>query len=290
MLLFAANLVRVAVLALVGPALGWTELAQMLHVPLGVLGFVGVCLAALFLLRRLQARAPSEKPAEETVSAYHALPRPWWMAPLLGLGVLGLALAYAPRPAAASASAAGAPTWTFPQGLAVQPAPLSAAELEWIRQGGAETSDRYTFHWQDPAQAAADGEAAAPVSGTVMLLTSRTWRGQHQPERCFEGFGLTVQESYTTLLQPDFPLRSLALSAPGAPGRVSAVYWLQSASQTTDDFGLRIWADLGPKRETWVLVTLLFDREYDLHSPELADLLAAVHAATGRSLLEGGVP
>ena len=56
-----ANFLRVAILSLTGPALGWTELARMLHVPLGVLGFVGACAAAVFLLGRLK-----EKPAPES--------------------------------------------------------------------------------------------------------------------------------------------------------------------------------------------------------------------------------
>ena len=42
-LLFCANLVRVAALIGVGQVLNWTLLAEMLHVPLGVLGFIGAC-------------------------------------------------------------------------------------------------------------------------------------------------------------------------------------------------------------------------------------------------------
>jgi len=285
LLLFAANLLRVAMLTLVGPALGWTGLARMLHVPLGVLGFSGTCLAALFLIRNLPARFRI-RPAGQTAMEYHAMPRPAWLAPLAALCVLPLALFSSPRPVAEAASAA-APTWSFPAELSAQPAPLSAQELDWIRQAGAETADRYTFHWRDPAQDAASGGI---VTGTVMLLTSRTWRGQHQPERCFEVFGLTVRSSSTILARPDFPLRILALSSPNAPGQVSAGYWLQSASQTTDDFGQRIWADLGPQRQPWVLVTLLFDQEYDSHLPELIHLFAALHATVESSFLQGGVP
>ena len=121
-----------------------------------------------------------------------------------------------------------------------------------------------------------------------MLLTSRTWRGQHRPERCFEVFGLTVQESYSALLAPDFPVRTLSLSYGESPERVSAVYWLQSIDQTTDDFGKRIWSDFGSPQERWVLVTVLFDQVRDPQAAELSGFFAALHDSVARSLAEGG--
>jgi len=282
LLLIAANLLRVALLALTGPALGWTALAEMLHVPLGVLGFVGACAAAVYLLGRLP-----EKAAQVIAGDAAALRRPAWLAPVLAAGLLLMALAYTPRPQVLSGQTGAAPSWSFADGLLVEPAPLSAKELDWIRQGGAERADRFSFRWQ-PSQPRLVG--AQPITGTVMLLTSQTWRGQHQPERCFQVFGLTIDTSYTYLVAPNFPLRYLSLSAPQAPGQVSAVYWLQSAGQTTEDYGQRIWADLAPQRARWVLVTVLFDRDYVSRLPELNPFLEALHASVSSSLMKGSVP
>jgi exosortase O len=177
--------------------------------------------------------------------------------------------------------------WRFPASFQVQSAPLSERELELIRQGGAETAERFTFHWQDAAE---PSNAAQPVSGTVMLVTSRTWRGQHRPERCFTVFGLTIDQSSTQLVEPDFPLRFLSLSGSGAGGRASAAYWLQSASKTTEDFGQRVWADMALQRERWVLVTVLLDREYGSQSPEIYRMFAELRGSVHRSFVEGGVP
>jgi exosortase O len=47
-LLFAANLERILVLVMVGQVAGWRTAAEMLHVPLGVLGFGAACVAALW--------------------------------------------------------------------------------------------------------------------------------------------------------------------------------------------------------------------------------------------------
>lgn len=278
-LLVVSNLLRVTILALTGPALEWTLLARMLHVPLGVLGFVGTCTVALALLNRL----PEWKAKSDPVKAAgkQTLPvRPSWLGPLLLGFVLVMLIVYSPRPAEGAALDA-ASGWSFSERLRVQPAHLSVRELEWIRQGGADLAERYTFEWMTVGE---------PVKGTLMLLTSQTWRGQHRPERCFEVFGLTVSESSTYLSAPDFPLRYLTLTSSGEYGRVSAAYWLQSANRTTEDFGQRIWADLASQRERWVLVTVLFDREYSSHLPEINELFASLRVTVQRGLTEGRVP
>jgi len=279
-LLFSSNLLRVALLALTGPALGWTLLARMIHLPLGVLGFTGSCAAALVLLHRLPV-CSAEVSEAELSRGNHDLPRPAWLLPLVGLSVLLMALGYTPNAASQSVAAAAPPRWSFTGDLVAKPAPLSEVELEQIRQDGAETADRFSFDWQ--------GEGGT-LRGAVMLMTSQTWRGQHRPERCFEVFGLTVQESFTYLVSTNFPLRFLTLSGSGGTERAAAVYWLQSASRTTEDFGQRIWADLEPGRERWVLVTVLLDREVEANAPELAGLFNALHASVERSLMEGELP
>jgi exosortase O len=279
-LLFCANLLRVAVLALTGPALGWTLLARMLHIPLGVLGFAGACAAALALLRRLpewnREPLPGSAACEESRS-----PRPAWLAPVVVLIVAVMALVYTPR--AAGQAVAAAPVWSFPQGMAVQLAPLLPQEMQWVQQAGADTADRYTFTWQEPGAPA----GSRLITGTVMLLTSQTWRGQHNPERCFEVFGLTVRDSFTYLPAEDFSLRYLTLSGPTGAGQVSAAYWLQSASEAYADFGRRIWADLDPQRERWVLVTILLDQVYDPQLPEMNQLFSGLQAAVHSSLIGG---
>lgn len=280
-LLFITNLIRVGVLALTGPALGWTVVAQILHLPMGVLGFLGTCAAALTLLRHLPTWPKGDSASESNAGGLQSR-RPTWLAPLVVICAVVMALAYAPRDGNNVVSAAAPPAWRFLDEIKLAPAPLSAKELEWIREGGAETADRFTFNWQGTANPSISG--GQDVKGALMLLTSHTWRGQHPPERCFEVFGLTVNETVTVLVTPEFPLRYLTLSSPDSPAQVSAVYWLQSRQQTTEDFGQRIWADLGPQRERWVLVTVLFNQVVDPYSPEVASFLTALHASMERSL------
>jgi exosortase O len=283
-LLFTANLARVGVLVAVGQVAGWQLAAEMLHVPLGVLGFVAACTAAVILLRLQPAsqeigdwRLPAlvGRPGETGESPIsnlqsHLMPQcPIWLAPALAAGILVMALIYTPRPRTGLTQSP--PAWEFPAGLVTEPMPLKPDEVEWLTRDGAESADRRRFEWRG-------------ITGSMILITSTTWRAQHRPERCFEVYGLSLDDSRTYLVAPDFPVRFVSLSDGDGHVRSSATYWLQSADRTTDDYGTRIWADLAPKRQRWVLVTILFDGEYDPHTVEIQAFYTALHAAVAQSL------
>ena len=63
---------------------------------------------------------------------------------------------------------------------------------------GAESAERWRFEWRG-------------LSGSMIVVTSRTWRAHHRPERCFEVYGLTLDDSRTHLVRPEFPLRFVSL-------------------------------------------------------------------------------
>jgi len=311
-LLFAANFLRVALLVLAGQVAGWPRLAEMLHVPLGVLGFVAACGAAARWLRGSQ-----DRPAQAQVDARRVNPRaPNWQAPrgardasplrgfpplereglpsarrcgaatellrqslrvppipaLLAV-VLLLNLLYAPRSLAGLQAAP--PAWDFPAGLAARPLPLKPDEVEWLTRDGAESAGRFDFRWRG-------------LRGSMTLVTSATWRAHHRPERCFEVYGLTLDDTRAHLVRPDFPLRVVALGDGrrrlGARTVLSAAYWFQSPTRTTDDFGTRIWADLSPRRDRWVMVSILFDGVVDPGAADVRELYLALHGAVARHL------
>jgi len=260
--LFVSNVARVGVLVIVGQVAGWLLAAEMLHVPLGVIGFVAACAAVIALLR-LQPAVQTEEPG-----AIPPLARPVWLPPALAAAILVMALIYTPRPQVGLAQSP--PTWTFPAGLAADPMPLRPDEIEWLTRGGAESAERLSFEWRG-------------LTGSMILITSNTWRAQHRPERCFEVYGFSVNDSSTYLVAPDFPVRLVSLGDGDGRSLTSAVYWFQSAQRTTDDYGTRMWADLAPERERWVLVTILFDGVRDPHDPDVHSFYVALHDAMARS-------
>jgi exosortase O len=266
-LLFLANLARVGILVVVGAVAGWTLLAEMIHVPLGVIGFVAACAAAVALLRLGQGRRDARFGHDGSA---HAHPR--WLAPGLSLVMLVLGLAYSPRPW--SGLTQPPPEWEFPAELVSEPLPLTPDQVDWLTRGGAESADRRRFEWRG-------------ISGSMILITSTTWRAQHRPERCFEVYGLSLEDSRTYVVDSDFPLRLVSLSYGAGQGRMSAAYWFQSLGYTTDDYGARVWADLAPRRERWVLVTVLFDGVQNARVADSQALYRALHDGVARGL-EGG--
>ncbi|MEA3341074.1 MAG: exosortase O, partial [Chloroflexota bacterium] len=197
-LLLAANVARVGVLVIVGQVAGWETVAEMIHVPLGVLGFIAAC-ASVIVLLRLQPVARDE----EREAASPTLSRPAWLAPALAVVIAVMTLIYAPRPQIGLAQSP--PAWEFPAGLTTEPMPLRPDEVEWLTRGGAESATRLSFEWHAP-------DGGRSVSGSMILITSNTWRAQHRPERCFEVYGLTLDDACTYLVAPDFPVRFLSLS------------------------------------------------------------------------------
>ncbi|MGB8648711.1 MAG: exosortase O, partial [Anaerolineae bacterium] len=240
-LLLLTNILRVGVLVVVGQILDSQIGAEIIHVPLGVLGFVAACAGAFVLLRRLPSIADATR-------ATTLLARPAWLFPTLAAAILILGLLYAPRQPVGLV--APVPKWQLPSDLMAEVLPLSSREVDWFRGDGAESAERWSFGWRG-------------LTGSMMLITSSTWRAQHRPERCFEVFGLTLEDSATQLISPDFPIRRVSLGQRDQPHLYQAAYWFQSATRTTDDYGTRLWADLSPVRSRWVLVTLLFDGSPD---------------------------
>jgi exosortase O len=183
-----------------------------------------------------------------------------------------MALAYTPHPEIGLAQPP--PRWEFPADLVTQPLPLRPDEVAWLTRGGAESADRRRFEWRG-------------ISGSMILITSTTWRAHHRPERCFEVYGLSLDSSHAHLVAPDFPVRLVSLSYAGGQARLSAAYWFQSGSATTDDYATRIWADLAPRRERWVLVTILFDDQQDLRAADIQLFYTALREGIARGLAGG---
>ncbi len=266
-LLFGANLARIGILVLVGQVGGWQLSAKMLHIPLGALGFVGACAGAVALLR---LQAPLSQDAWQNEARHTPIrKRQNWLSILLIFIIFGMALIYTPRPQTGLTQPA--PTWNFPVDFKTKPLPLKADELAWFIRDGAESADRHRFAWHG-------------LSGSMILVTSKTWRAHHRPERCFEVYGLSLNDSRTFIVAPNFPLRLVSLGDDDGHNLLSATYWFQSSTRTTDDYASRIWADLSPRRERWVLVSILFDQALEPNSTEVQSLYTALHNSVAQKL------
>ncbi len=273
-LLLAANLARVAILVLVGQVSGQRLVAEMLHVPLGVIGFLAACAAAVWMLRWIGSPSPQTWPQNVTISKGSVgeprhLTRPTWLSPVLIGILLVFTLLYTPRPQQVNAQVL--PEWRFPDSLQVSPWALTSSEMKMLTETGAESAQRWRFNWQGQ-------------TGSILFVSSTTWRAHHRPERCFEVYGLSVNNSFAYLAGEDFPVRVLSLGQGKKSSLYSAAYWLQSEDSLTDDYAARIWSDLSPQRERWILVTVLFDSTGDPIDPGSLELYGLIRQSVAQFL------
>ncbi|MBK9612467.1 hypothetical protein [Candidatus Amarobacter glycogenicus] len=68
---------------------------------------------------------------------------------------------------------------------------MTAAERDLAHARRREAAERWRFDWRG-------------LRGSFIIVTSRTWRAHHQPERCFEVYGLSLDDSRTHLVDSDF--------------------------------------------------------------------------------------
>lgn len=267
LLLFLANLARVAALVVAAQVLNLPLVAEMLHVPLGVMGFLGACAAVVWLLK-FNNKIFSENFILESNRFAFSIPQ-FSLALAIVLGAMGLL--YAPRPELGLSHIA--PAWIFPNTLHTRELPLKPDEIAWLTRDGAESATRLEFSWQG-------------ISGSMILVPSRTWRAHHRPERCFEVYGLQLNDSRAQLVAENFPLRAVVLRDPKSDARLDAAYWFQSATRTTDDYGTRIWADTAAPSERWVLVSILFDQPLDANDARAVALYRALHESVAQQLAQ----
>jgi exosortase O len=253
-LVFVANGIRVAILVVLETVAGWPLAAEILHRPLGILGFVLACgLGAACLLRRPVVTA---NPLGRTR-------RPLALAPVL---VTACLFCWGLQPAVGETVASAPPAVLLP--AAFSPLPVSPQEQAFAaEQGGAIRKGTVAFEG---------------LTGAVLLVTSQSWRAQHLPQHCLEAHGVTL-----TALRPEWidghTVRYALADGPSGDG--VALWWFQSTEQATDDYTARIWADLMGS-EPWVLVSLLLDGHPLPSDPTLQRLVHDLGAQVQRSLQE----
>jgi exosortase O len=258
--LLVENLARVAAVVLLAAGLGLRRAAEVIHAPLGVLGFALACGLALALLRRFV-------PAVDEGAAAAARPRrARGLAPLLAGSLLALTALHARRPAAAAPPPP--PRLALPGALVAQALPLTVGETDLFRRwGGAADKRRFRL-----------GEH----EGTLLAVFSRSWRAHHAPEVCLAGSGVRVEDLHDLALDAGAVVRVAAADG----GRRTAVYWFQSPSRTTGDLAARIWDDVSGRERRWVQISLLIDAPLAIESPEGRALVDSIRGAAALALAQ----
>ena len=254
-----ANIGRVLILTILTHVLHQSAWAEILHVPLGLSGFIMASLLTWGLLRWVPKAGMKPRAEERLEVAPIALN---WRS-LLGLAGLLLVLAIVPVPQSERAIAAmdlSRLQWAAP--MQTQELSLNPQEQQFFADYPGVTTRKQQFQY---------GE----LTGTSVLVSSPTWQAHHAPELCLTAIGYKIAPVVQRLITPDVTARWLSLD----DGKKSAVYWFQSATRTTDDFFSRFWDEVFRRESSWTMVSVVFDRAETPDSPIVRASIEQMHDA-----------
>jgi exosortase O len=256
--LAAANFTRVLLLVVIGFAFGQPALAGLVHLPLGVFGFVVACGLAIVLLRRLP-RHGGDRPCATPE------PSPLRVGAFLLAGIL--------------MTFAAARTAERPLLRPIQPAAIYFPSDWTVTSLPLDTKEALLFERHDGHQAGKWRFQVGQATGSLLVVVANSFRAHHAPEVCLAGVGHRVDGIRREALAVAMPIKFIDIDHHQA----TAATWFQSASATTDSLIERTLAEYFHGERRWALVSVLFDRQATLDRATSA-LLQQLHAAVGASL------
>lgn len=259
-LLILANIARVLTLVVTTYTFAQPELANLLHIPLGIFAFTTTCLLTWGLLRGVPLRGflKAESRRQKTEGQGNNR-NPYLVQIVLVACILGLTFVPPSQLKAAPLALTNVQaSLSFP----IQSVPLTSVEEEFFADYPGAIAQKQQFDFNG-------------TSGTMLLVSSTTRQAQHAPELCLAGMGFRVNSMEKRQFTSDITGRWLSLNE----GNRKAVYWFQSSQRTTDDFVSRIWGEVTRREPSWVMVSVLFDRSYQPDNPKVVTFLTEVHQA-----------
>jgi exosortase O len=252
------NIGRVLILTVLTHVVHQSAWAEILHVPLGLIGFVMASLLTWGLLRWVPKAS-----IQSATDSLKAAPIDLNWRSLLGLAGLLLALAIVPVPQFDRAIAAvdlSRLEWAEP--MQTQPLALNPSEQKFFANYPGVTTRKQQFQYGD-------------LTGTSVLVASPTWQAHHSPEVCLASIGYKIAPEIKQLVTPEVTARWLSLD----DGKKSAVYWFQSAKSTTDNFSSRFWDEVFRRESQWTMVSVVFDKSDSPESPSVQGFIKQTHDA-----------
>jgi exosortase O len=257
-----ANTGRVLILTILIHVLHQSAWAEILHVPLGLMGFITASLLTWGLLRFVPNRA-AQSATNARIDRVATVLNWRSLGALAGL-LLVLAIVPMPQPERAiSAIDLSNLQWVAP--MQTQALDLNAQERKFFASYPGVTTRKQQFQYGD-------------LTGTSVLVASPTWQAHHAPELCLTAIGYKIAPTIQRVITPAVTARWLSLD----DGNRSAIYWFQSATRTTDDFASRFWDDVFRRESRWTMVSAVFDRATSPDTPAVQAFIEQTHAAIDR--------
>lgn len=233
--LLLTNTLRVTLITGLSIVYQQREWAEILHEPLGILGFVGAGGIAYLLLL-----SSSPKKQEETAIVQRSSNR-WYIGAMALLSCSFLVFAYYQHPRVSQHFPKQSNQHVFPAQWKVRPQALTVQEQRLYRRDSRTSVRKVSFRYKG-------------WSGDLLLVRSRSWRMHHPPEICLTSNGFQVKTLQSIRMSGQKSIRFVRLQ----PHNWTSIYWYQSHKTTTDILAQRIWKSLHKNERDWYMVSILF--------------------------------
>tara|TARA_B100000809_G_C15036196_1_gene493848 strand:- start:395 stop:1183 length:789 start_codon:yes stop_codon:yes gene_type:complete len=244
-----------------------SDIADLIHAPLGIIGFAFSCAFILQLIKSPYYKSSFLSKKKLVMPAFYIsfpnslkIVSPVWIKSIL-IVVLGSFLLFNKVPPVTKSSSIDI---NLPVAWKVQKLDLSSNEKTLFKAQG-NTSLKFTFQKE-------------ALSGSILIVKSNGWRGHHNPEFCIRAGGHVIKKLQTIKLQEDQPIKWMKVDADA-----SACYWFQSPSSTTDEFGTRVWSDIKNEEKNWLLISVVFDHPNEIQNPKVTTLLNELNKTINNS-------
>lgn len=259
-LLAIANTARIITLVILTHVLHQPNLAEIMHVPLGLMGFVVASLMTWGLLRWI----PRQRNIVHSQPVHSEIKQSRFSTLKASLVIIAsiLALTLIPDPQEITTSTLDLSKLQWSTSIQAQPVGLNSYEQKFFASYPSVTTQKQRFQFQG-------------LTGSLVLVASPTWQAHHAPELCLTAFGYHIDQMVGKALTPAVTGRWLTLDG----GQKTSVYWFQSATETTDDFFVRFWGEVFRKDSAWTLVSVVFDQSHSTDEPAVLSFLTLIHDA-----------
>lgn len=247
------NIVRVFSLVFLIEVLQQKEIAGVLHLPLGVIGFIFASVGTWILLQKVSRHSEILPAIKDSESNNKWLNLNWLTGATIVLVLIG-------QFNFNQTKIANIKPIDLPQPIATNVLPLTATEAQFFNKQNTSWVEKLRFN-------------SNSLSGSMLIVKSDTWQAHHPPELCLMGNGLKIDSMNSKHLNDSINARWLSLE----DEKLSATYWFQSSEITTDDFIARIWDHITHHDKTWVLVSVLFDRQENPDSKTIKDFTNTIY-------------
>lgn len=248
--LLFTNVLRIFVLVAIYEIIRWKELAEVIHIPLGILAFSVSCAVGWGMLTYFPQK--KQRVEQEKDSTYNLLPV------LLMVLSLGIAIGFK-SPRSTHSFVMSASDSKLLTEINASPLQLTKAEEGFFSTKANTQALKWRF-------------AASGVKGEILLVESSSLNGIHSPEICFFSNGMIIK---TVSEETISNIHCTVVSFKNSEKR--AVYWLQHNKNTTQSFLFRFWEHVLYGNTKWTMKALLFDAQSTLENKHVRGVLRTLY-------------